>query len=963
MPSITAWTRLEPCSRNPNMSKGLQACVHDPLWLLARQWQFGEFQAEDAGTPVSARIRGEISKLDRFYAGVTNSGVVQGQPYNRELPLEMIVEKEPTAAEVHPGRAAEASLHFFRLLKNKGLSQYRQAYLDQYSLAEVGDGYEDADSERYLRIIKGRSFNTHDFYEDLKNNPEMVNGVRFVEVEGLEFEEKIIRKTAIKGWNNGGAVSANYLAPGEDGWVEASTSTPGLSVFFGLSEMSPDHKYQSIDYAAYFYRSTIYIFEKGEVKLQVITSGLTPADVIRIERQGTTIQYLHNGRLVYTSEMPSQSKLYVDLSFIFQGAELANLKFSKAVHIPPALLNTIEDGDRDDLIAVTSDWLKWYEERYGDPTPDSEAWLPERMEHAFAVSTSSPDSQEVYVANEYHGGHLDWYHFNQNKTLQIDSPTSEASTPESYVRTVIPSPVSFRGMPESRWWTFEDAEVNLGNLDAGKEDLGRMLLLQYALSYSDDWFLMPLEIEIGSTLNIESLVVTDTFGVRTLIKPFDRVDRHTGAWQLFTYAIDDTSTSSGNHLFLPPTLATSLHGQALEEVHLLRDEMANMAWAVEYKVENARGEALNRHETELLKLAESSEEESTPPDEAELIYRLMTNVPAHWIPLVPRLHQYSKSEPQIMRLQRGKMVTAQDDGIEYNSPMGELLSSNDSLIIENEEVEKAGAHLTRAYQFTRWLSGQSYLWIARNKRIGRGEGWSGLRYDSVDLIPGRVFDTSPIEPTLLSISPEAVYQRETVEMTITGTGLSDVNEVIFLGSGLSSDRVTVVDDTQVTFELTIDKEAALGPRLFQVRTANDVLESLKFDLQIEVLAFIPQPVELPIYLPTGIWNMNGNGYEGELNIVSVDSQGKISGTVYGHPIQGFWSEDSEKVTFTRNTDPNNPSRMQIYTGYLFKTPPNPLTGEDITYTLTGFFEAFAGTGAVAERTLYGWVASIVVEGL
>ena len=73
MPSITTWTRLEPCSRNPNMSKGLQACIHDPLWLLARQWQFGEFQAEDAGTPVCARIRGETSKLDRFYAGAIPS--------------------------------------------------------------------------------------------------------------------------------------------------------------------------------------------------------------------------------------------------------------------------------------------------------------------------------------------------------------------------------------------------------------------------------------------------------------------------------------------------------------------------------------------------------------------------------------------------------------------------------------------------------------------------------------------------------------------------------------------------------------------------------------------------------------------------------------------------------------------------------------------------------------------------
>jgi hypothetical protein len=28
------------------MQDGLQARIHDPLWLLARQWQFGELKGE-----------------------------------------------------------------------------------------------------------------------------------------------------------------------------------------------------------------------------------------------------------------------------------------------------------------------------------------------------------------------------------------------------------------------------------------------------------------------------------------------------------------------------------------------------------------------------------------------------------------------------------------------------------------------------------------------------------------------------------------------------------------------------------------------------------------------------------------------------------------------------------------------------------------------------------------------------
>ena len=69
MPSITSWMRLEPRSRNAEMKTSLQARIYDPLWLLARQWQLGEFQGEDNGSPVMARWRGESAPLTRYYSG------------------------------------------------------------------------------------------------------------------------------------------------------------------------------------------------------------------------------------------------------------------------------------------------------------------------------------------------------------------------------------------------------------------------------------------------------------------------------------------------------------------------------------------------------------------------------------------------------------------------------------------------------------------------------------------------------------------------------------------------------------------------------------------------------------------------------------------------------------------------------------------------------------------------------
>ena len=49
-------------------------------------------------------------------------------------------------------------------------------------------------------------------------------------------------------------------------------------------------------------------------------------------------------------------------------------------------------------------------------------------------------------------------------------------------------------------------------------------------------------------------------------------------------------------LLLAPTLLTGISGPEIEEVELVRDEMANLAWAVERTVPGADGRPLSRHE-------------------------------------------------------------------------------------------------------------------------------------------------------------------------------------------------------------------------------------------------------------------------------------------------------------------------------------------------------------------------------
>ena len=124
MPSITSWMRLEPRSRSAEMTTSLQARIYDPLWLLARQWQFGEFQGEDNGSPIMARWRGESARLTRFHSGaIVPKSNIDAPHFDAGMPLETLVEREQTLSSNQVVKleklrlAAEAGQHFLRLLE------------------------------------------------------------------------------------------------------------------------------------------------------------------------------------------------------------------------------------------------------------------------------------------------------------------------------------------------------------------------------------------------------------------------------------------------------------------------------------------------------------------------------------------------------------------------------------------------------------------------------------------------------------------------------------------------------------------------------------------------------------------------------------------------------------------------------------------------------------------------------
>ena len=135
-PQITAYNRLEPRARTEDFARSLRAEVRDPLWMLTRQWQMGELEAQDAGSAIDARLLTSQSQIDRVSLGGANA-----QPYDENIPLETVVERETVALDddrlaAFPHALKVQIAHFFLKLHSDALrTTYEEKYRSAFSIA------------------------------------------------------------------------------------------------------------------------------------------------------------------------------------------------------------------------------------------------------------------------------------------------------------------------------------------------------------------------------------------------------------------------------------------------------------------------------------------------------------------------------------------------------------------------------------------------------------------------------------------------------------------------------------------------------------------------------------------------------------------------------------------------------------------------------------------------------------
>jgi hypothetical protein len=282
-------------------------------------------------------------------------------------------------------------------------------------------------------------------------------------------------------------------------------------------------------------------------------------------------------------------------------------------------------------------------------------------------------------------------------------------------------------MPAERFWEFEDASVRFGAGSVGRTDLAHMLLDEFALTYGNDWYVVPVRLPVGSVSAVRGLTVRDTFGVETHVSRADAIGASN--WKMYCLSRHSGAESRvADLLFLPPALGAGSQGDPIEEVVWFRDEMANMVWAVEKRIAAPLGgsvEAKDAHSAEAQTVAQAL---TAPVTDAELVYRLNSTVPDNWFPLVP----VQKPGPRAgeIQLQLQPLTRWDTRGVARTPlPKADTLRASSPLIVEEEEVTRAGLTTRRHWQITRDSTGHYHLWLSHRSVSGAGEGSSGLVFD------------------------------------------------------------------------------------------------------------------------------------------------------------------------------------------------------------------------------------------
>lgn len=390
--------------------------------------------------------------------------------------------------------------------------------------------------------------------------------------------------------------------------------------------------------------------------------------------------------------------------------------------------------------ALGEQWRAWVQERLGiAPANAALCWDASRLEYRANATAILPNQTTASLqAPEHTGQFMNWYAWQEGAASDTSEASLNKEAVQTHRRTLMPTPVTFPGMPRARWWEMEDSTIDLSNIRASKTDTGLLLMAEFSLLFSNDWLLTPLSLPAGVLSKIKSIRVTDVFGIQSIINQ-QYANAQNPGWRLFQVG---TSVLDG-WLWLPPVNSARLQSEPIEEVRFIRDEMANLCWAIEKIVPDGLGGSMEGAATALgletwlqnLAAVGAAPEPVVPPSEiADFKYRIGNTVPPHWIPFIPFRPDANNAQIVLRRAAMPRLIEGQTPT--RIRPRTQLLRpkatpGNTRYDIQEEEIPAMGATVRTVWRRTRWLDGRTVTWLAREKSLGKYSESSGLQFDQL----------------------------------------------------------------------------------------------------------------------------------------------------------------------------------------------------------------------------------------
>jgi hypothetical protein len=393
-------------------------------------------------------------------------------------------------------------------------------------------------------------------------------------------------------------------------------------------------------------------------------------------------------------------------------------------------------AEKQQIDDLGAEFLAWSRRLYFEPKPTLQTWSPRHLEYAMNVSAPNRDQPAALSAPEYHGGRLDWYSF--DAAAPDESYTGGSKQPPE-VTSFMPTTVQFDGMPNTRHWAFEEGATNFGDINPDTPDIPKLLLIEFGLVFANDWFLLPIDLPVGSLTAIRGLAVTNVFGERFWVEPAVTAAQFQN-WRMFRLT---SKGASDDRLFVPATTPTGLESSPVEAVACVRDEVSNMVWGIETVVQLADGSSRRGREVALelhakYQAAVVAAPHVGPENDAKIKYTLMTSVAEHWIPFIPVHIEGDNRQIQLQRAAMPRLLEGEEGVIPAKIvPRTRLLREGLDKVpaawyyVAEEEIERAGTIVETRWQRCRWRGGRVVTWLGHHRTTGRGETSSGLAFDTL----------------------------------------------------------------------------------------------------------------------------------------------------------------------------------------------------------------------------------------